>query len=84
MSTTESVSMPNIPAGEYVYAEANCSTTLYQIATLHKLDSGVMTAKVQGNYGVLGTQNAYNDPGPIGLYNEETDTKLLKKYLNIQ
>lgn len=84
MSTTDNVSQTNIPLGEYVYAEANCSEkNEFQIGLLQKLDSGIESAKIQGNYLIRGNRSSYNDPGPIGIYDGETDVNLLQKYLNI-
>jgi hypothetical protein len=84
MSTTDTVSQPNIPAGDYVYVEANCSDSQYQIGAIQDLDSGIRSARIQGKYTVQGDRNNYVDPGPVGVYNEETDVKLLRKYLNVK
>jgi hypothetical protein len=82
MSITSNIADLNLPDGDYVYAPKNCSTgSIYQIGTLEELDSGVNTAKVQGNYTIEGDNVNYSDPGPLGIYDSETDIGLLQKYL---
>jgi hypothetical protein len=65
---------------ESVLAKANCSNP-YQIGSYEELESGALSAVVQGNYLVKGDLNNYDDPGPIGIYEGETDPALIQKYL---
>jgi hypothetical protein len=84
MSTSSNIAELSLPEGDYVYAVTNCSTgSLYQIGTLEELDSGISAARIQGPYGSKGTKDSYDDPGPIGIYDSETDVDLIKKYLKL-
>lgn len=62
---------------------ANCSRAVYQVGSLEQLESGVQSAVIRGNYEVSGDMNNYQDPGPAGVYDGETDISLLKKYLGL-
>ena len=84
MSQTSTVETKDLPDGEYVYAEANCDSSTYQIGTLEELASENFSAKVQGNYAITGDVNNYSDPGPIGIYEGEINPDLLEKYLKIE
>lgn len=66
---------------DYMYAEANCKSTIFQIGILEELASGENVVTVQGPYEANGDKDNYVDPGPIGIYHGETDEKLIKKFL---
>ncbi len=82
ISTDSLIEKDNIPEGNYVYAVSNCNDSYYQIGTVEELESGILSAKVQGAYLVKGNKNNYEDPGPIGIYDGETNIALIDKFLN--
>jgi hypothetical protein len=65
-----------------IYAAENCTSgSRYQLGGTKTLESGRKSAVVHGNYQARGSSESYGDPGSIGIYHNETDAALIKKYL---
>lgn len=80
-SSTKNVSVFTDPGEGATYAPSNCTTGVFQLGTKETLPSGIDSVRVGGNYSITGDKYNYQDPGPIGVYEGETDMQLIKKYL---